>query len=155
MKKILLVLIVLKATQPCFSQGTLKITTGTTFKAKNGPHIVVNDMNLKNNATIQQATNDATFDFKGNTNDTISGTGNTIINTINLAKKAGSLLTLQRNISIVSQVIFAGGLLNLDNYIMDLSASGILSNENELSRAYTTGSGYIQATNNLNAPLLS
>ena len=106
MKKILLVLIVLKATQPCFSQGTLKITTGTTFKAKNGAHIVVNDMNLKNNATIQQAANDATFDFKGNTNDTISGTGNTIINTINLAKKAGSLLTLQRNISIVSQVIF-------------------------------------------------
>jgi hypothetical protein len=152
MKKLLLILIVLNAIQPVFCQGTLRVTTGTTLKVSNGVHLVLNNMNVANNGMIQHSASEATFDFRGNLNNTISGTGNTTLSTINLAKTTSSVLTLQQNVAVSSQLVFAGGLVNLDDYIIDLGSQGVLTNESESSRAYTAGSGYIQVTGILNAP---
>ncbi len=91
MKKVLLMLIVLKAVQPVFCQGTLKVTSGTTLKVSNGVHLVLNNMNVINNGFIQQSVNDGTFDFRGNVNSTISGSGNTTLSKISVAKTTGSL----------------------------------------------------------------
>ena len=152
MKRIILLFIVAGTAIYVSAQGSCKIMPGTTIKTINGAHFVLNNMSLINNGTIQQATNAGNFDFRGNTNDTISGTGITIFDRINLAKNSGSLLTLRRNVIVNSQFVFTGGLLNLDNYILDLGNQGFLINESEVARAYTTGTGYIQAAGVLNNP---
>lgn len=92
------------------------------------------------------------FDFRGSANDTISGSGTTVFDRINLSKDPGSQLILQANIAVNSEFIFTGGILYLDNYILDLDGFGNLINESENSRAFTFGTGYIQATRELNSP---
>src|SRR5687768_7887918 len=152
MKKILFLPIVIMIANQVFPQGTFKITPGTTLKTMNGSYIVLNSMNLENNGTIQQAVNSGMFDFRGSTNDTISGSGTTVFDRISLAKDAGSQLILQRNIAVNTEFIFSGGMIYLDNYILDLGGLGNLVNESETSRAFTYGTGYIQATRILNNP---
>jgi hypothetical protein len=152
MKRISLQLIVIITATQVFGQGSLKVTPGASVKTINGSHIVLNNTSLVNNGTIQQAVNQGVFDFHGNSNNTISGSGNIQLDRINLAKNPGATLTLQRSISIGTELVFNGGLFNLDNYILDLDGSGVLTNESENSRAFTTGTGYVQATRILNSP---
>lgn len=152
MKKFSLLLIVVITAIDISAQGSFKVLPGATIKTINGAHVVLNNMNLLNNGTIQQGSNDGTFDFRGNTNTAISGTGISMFNRIHLAQNVGSLLTLQRNILVGEEFVFAGGLLNLENYILYLGSQGVLTNESELSRVYTTGTGYIEATGVLNNP---
>src|SRR5207253_1829511 len=69
-----------------------------------------------------------------------------------LAKTGFATFNLQSNLSVVTKVNFSGGLLNLNNNILDLGTTGIFTSESEISRAFTTGTGYIQATGILNNP---
>jgi len=152
MKKILLLPIVIMIASQVFAQGSFKITPGTTLKTINGSHVVLQNINLINDGTIQQAVNSGVFDFRGSADDTISGSGITVFDRINLSKDPGSQLIQQRNITVNSEFIFTGGVLYLDNYILDLGGFGNLINESENSRAFTYGTGYIQATRVLNNP---
>lgn len=152
MKKLILLLImkIVLAQMPVL--GQLKITAGANVKTINGAHLVVNNLNLVNNGTIQQATNSGYFDFRGSVNDSISGTGITVFDRVNLSKDPGSLLVLQRNIAVNAEFIFNGGILYLDNYVLDLDGLGVLTSETENNRAFTYGTGYIQANRLLNGP---
>ena len=152
MKKILLVLIVLLGTVPLFSQGLLKVTAGTTIKSNNGVYLVANNMNLVNDGIIQQSKSDGTVKFTGNSNISISGNGTTNLGRMNLAVAPGSALSLQSNIKVDSEFVFTTGLLNLGNFKLDLGSSGFLTNESASARAYTTGTGYIEAVRTLNNP---
>jgi hypothetical protein len=69
-----------------------------------------------------------------------------------LAMTGASTFGLLSNLSVVSKVNFSGGLLNLNNSVLNLGTTGIFSNESELSRAFTTGTGFVQATATLNNP---
>ncbi|MBB1283314.1 T9SS type A sorting domain-containing protein [Flavisolibacter sp. BT320] len=69
-----------------------------------------------------------------------------------MAKTNAAKLTLEKGLSIVSAVDFNGGLLDLGNQAINLGSTGSLVNESESSRAYTTGTGYIQAQGLLNSP---
>ena len=152
MKKIILLLIGFISTIEILSQAGVTITPGTTVKSKRGVYLVINKMNIVNKGALQQEQNNGTVKFTGNRNDSIYGNGVTVINILNLAKSSGTNLTLQKNISVRSEIIFNSGRLNLGNYEMDLGSNGVLTNESELNRAYTTGTGFIKSTILLNSP---
>src|SRR5688572_32202969 len=124
MKRILFLLIVIITVMQIPAQSQLKITSGTNIKTINGAHIVLNNINLVNDGSIQQAVNSGIFDFRGNANDTISGTGTIVFDRVNLSKDPGSQLIHQKNIAVNSEFIFTGGLLYLDNYVLDLDGLG-------------------------------
>ncbi|MES1216787.1 MAG: Calx-beta domain-containing protein [Bacteroidota bacterium] len=149
MKKFLLVLIVLKSTVPLFSQGGIRVDSGTTIKSSNGAYIVLNNAGLVNNGGIQHS---GVIKFIGNTNVSLSGNGSSVLDKINLSLSPATMLSLLNNVIVDSEFSFSGGLLNLNNNKLDLGTSGLLTNESETSRAYTTGTGYIEAVKNLNAP---
>lgn len=152
MKRISFLLVVLFTITQHAARAQFKIMPGASLKTTNGGHVVLNNINLINDGSVQQAANSGVFDFRGNRNDSISGTGTTVFDRINLSKAPGIHLVLQRNVSVNSEFIFNGGILNLDNYILDLDGLGVLTNESENSRAFTLGTGYIQANRVLNNP---
>jgi Secretion system C-terminal sorting domain len=135
-----------------FAQNTFQIPSGTTVKSTGGAYIVLSDINFVNNSTLVQASGDGNIKFTGNTDVTFSGSGTTTLDHLLLAKGSGAKINLQSNIAIVSGIDFSGGLLNLGSNIIDMGTTAVITNESELSRAYSAGTGYIQSTANLNAP---
>lgn len=134
------------------AQETLRVQAGTTINSAGSPFIVLNNMQLVNNGTVTQPSGGGTLKFSGSSDRSLSGSGTTSLNVMELSLGAGNQLSLLSNISIATGLNFSGGLLNLNNSVVDLGATGQLSGESESSRAYTTGTGYIQATANLSAP---
>jgi hypothetical protein len=151
MKQLLLLFIVLNTTLAVFTQGVLKIMPGASIQSRNRAYIVLNSSSLKNDGTLQFSTGQGNVVFTG-TNDSIQGSATIELDSLQLKLNAGSILTLKRNISVRAGVIFTSGLLNIDNSIIDLGTTGQIFTESENNRAFTGGSGYIQATANLNAP---
>ncbi len=152
MKKILIILIVLILVIPVFGQSELKITPGTTLKTTNSAFIVLNNASLNNNGIIQQTISSGTFKFTGTNADTIKGNGDFYLDRIHLLKNSGGSLILKSNIQLGSEFNFDGGKLDLDNYILDLGNTGLLTNESETNRAFTNATGYIRAVRILNNP---
>ena len=153
MKKIIIFLIVLSNCSLIFAQGVLNVTSNAYFKLNNGVQIVLNKLDLINNGAIHQVSNNGAITFTGNTNNNISGSGISNFDKIILAKTPINTLLLQADISVNSEFTFNNGLLNLGNNILNLGSNGLLVNENELSRAFTTGIGYIQSSASLNSPV--
>ncbi len=152
MKKIILLLAAVSCTLSVLAQGTLQVTEGANLTIGNGAYLVLNNMHLVNNGTLEQTGTDGTLKFTGAADVNISGSGTTTFGHLLLAKGSSAKLTLQTNLSVASKIDFSGGLLNLDNAALNLGSTGILTEESETSHAYTTGTGYIQATGNLNSP---
>ena len=151
MKNILILLIVLSCSSLVFSQGTLKITGGTTVRSMNGSYIVASNIGLENKGIIQQSKN-GTTKFTGGVTDSISGTGFTRFGRFQMNMVTATNLLLKTNILVDSEFVFTGGLFDLGNSIVDLGSSGSLINESESSRTYTNGTGYVQITKNLSTP---
>jgi hypothetical protein len=152
MKRNLFLLVVIITVMQNATSAQFRIMPGASLTTTNGGHVVLNNINLINNGSIQQAVNSGVFDFRGNGNDSIFGTGIAVFDRINLSKTPGAQLVLQRDISVNSEFIFTTGMLYLDNYVLDLAGLGALTNETENNRAFTFGTGYLQATQILNSP---
>jgi hypothetical protein len=129
----------------------LRVQAGTTVNSAGGSFIVLSNTQLVNNGTVTQPSG-GTLKFSGSSDRSLSGSGTFSLNVMELSLGAGNQLNLLSNIGIATGLNFSGGLLNLNNSVVDLGATGQLSGESESSRALTTGTGYIQATANLNAP---
>jgi len=153
MKKLIILFFVTVFTTQLFAQGTLNISSGATLKPTGGAYLVLNNTDLVNNGSLQQSPGDGYVAFAGNTDNVISGTGTTLFDNLILTKSSTANLDLQSNIAVITQINFTGGLLNVGNNNIDLGAMGVLNNESETSRAYSTGTtGYIQSIGLLNAP---
>jgi hypothetical protein len=135
-----------------FGQGTVLLGSGAQVKCSNGAYMVLNDMHLVNNGTIQQSLGEGIFKFTGATDVELSGSGITILNKLHLNKSSNTRLSLQCTIAVTGEINFAGGLLNLNNSIVDLGNTGVLIAESETSRAYSAGTGYLQAVATLDNP---
>jgi hypothetical protein len=133
------------------AQNQLKISSGGTLKSVNNARIVFNNVSVQNDGTISQENGDA-VKFIGSENLSIQGTGSTQLGNLQLELGTASSLSLLKNISINSQLVFNGGLLNLNNSVVFIASGGELINENETSRAFTIGTGYLETTLILNAP---
>jgi hypothetical protein len=152
MKKIILLVLAHAFAYPLWAQGSLQLTAGANIRSSGGGYLVLDNMNILNNGSLKQAAGNGVVKSTGDLGVSLSGNGTTVIDELVLAKTGTAALTLQSNISVVSKVNFSGGLLNLNNSILDLDGTGIFTGESELSRAFSNGNGYIQATGILNSP---
>jgi hypothetical protein len=133
-------------------QGTLQITPGAHIKTSGGAYLFLDNMHIVNDGTLQQTAGNGFVKLTGAQNVNLSGSSATILNELLLSKTGSSSFNLQSNLSVVSQVYFAGGLLNLNNNVLDLGNTGVFTSESETSMALTTGSGYIQTMGILDHP---
>ena len=152
MKKVILVLVASVCSFQLWSQGTLQLTSGATIKVSGNAFMVLDNMHLVNNGSLQQTIGNGIVKLTGSQSINLSGSSNATINQLILAKRGSASLNLQSNLSVVSNITFGGGLINLGNNSIDLSATGILIDESESSRAFTTGTGFIMASGVLNSP---
>lgn len=152
MKKIFLLLVAHTLACMVWSQGSMQLSTGANIRSSGGSYLVLDNMNIVNNGSFTQVAGNGFVKATGGLDVSLSGSGTTAMDELLMAKTGAAVLTLQSNLSVVSKVNFSGGLLNLNNSILDLGGAGIFTGESELSRAFTTGTGYIQATGTLNAP---
>jgi len=152
MKKIFLLLVAHTCGLTLWSQGLLQVNGGAKIITSGTAYLVLNNTNVVNNGLLQQSAADGFVMMTGTSNVSLSGVGINNLNALLMAKSGTAIFSLQSNVNISSKVNFSGGLLNLNNSILNLGSTGIFTNESETSRAYTSGSGYIEATGNLNAP---
>ena len=136
MKKIFLIFVGLTCAFTLWSQSSLRIGAGAYITSSGGAYVILDNMNIVNNGTLQQPGGDGFVMLTGATNVSLSGSGSTNVNTLLLAKNAPAAFDLQANLNVVSKVNFSGGLLNLNNSVLNLGSTGILSNESEISRAF-------------------
>jgi hypothetical protein len=151
MKKIILVLVASVCSFQLWSQGTLELTTGAAINTTGGAYFVLDNMHIKNNGSFQQTSGNGMVKLTGGLDVNLSGNSPTTINELLMAK-SGNAFNLLSNLVIVSDVNFSGGILNLNNNKLDLGTTGLFLSESEISRAFTTGTGYIEATGSLNNP---
>jgi hypothetical protein len=150
MKKILIAPLLIAFVVRSSAQGTLQLTSGANIKTLNNASIVLDNMHVVNNGNLTQAITGATR-FSGSANVNISGTGTTNLDTLDIAKTSGNV-TLLQNIAVATRVKFTSGLLDLNNSVLNLGTSGLVNGETEANRITTSGTGYVQVTNVLNAP---
>lgn len=136
------------------SQGGIVNTSGTHLVANGSVQVVFNNAGLKNDGNFSAAS--STLSFTGNTstaNSFLSGTGP--INLYNLTlNKTTNGIQLNRNIEVSNSLLFSSGdSLFLNTYNIDLGTSGILSGETDSKKITGRTGGYIQRTQNLNAPV--
>lgn len=134
------------------AQGSFQVGTGSFVKSVDGAYLVLENVNISNNGSFQQVAGNGFVKLTGATNVNLSGNNNTAIDALLLAKSSGAIFSMNSNLSIVSAVNFSTGFLNLNNNVLNLGTTANLINESESSRAFTTGSGYIEASGILNAP---
>jgi len=131
------------------SNSQLQIAPGTSWKSSSNTYVVLNDLGFKHDAAINSLDN--IFKFTGISDDTISGATLPTFTTLQLAKTAAAKLFLGRSIT-ANLISFETGLFELNNYMVDLGATGSISGESEASRFTGANGGYIQLVNSLNAP---
>jgi hypothetical protein len=152
MKKIFLIGLACAGVLTLWGQGTLQQTAGSHIKIIGGAYLVLDNMHVVNNGSLQMAPGNGFVQFTGPMNVSLSGSGTTTFDEMLMAKLGPSTLSLQSDIGVVGKVNFSGGLIDLGNSVLNLGSTGIFTSESEFSRAFTTGVGYIQVSGNLNAP---
>ena len=149
--RIILLILTTFITIASTSQNVVKVSPGTLVNATGNVLVTLNNLNLKNDGTINQAAGGGTFLFSGTRSDTISGSGLTTFDHVELARTGGSNLLLSQNINVASGIHFTSGLLDIRAQTIFLKSAALLYNESEISRIIGT-SGHIEITKKLNAP---
>lgn len=150
MKKIFLLFVASAWSFQLWSQGTpgtLQLTAGSNIKTTGNAYLVLDKMHIVNNGTLEQTSGNGTVKLTGSLNVNLSGGSATTFNQLVMAKSSDTF-NLQRDLSVLTSVTFSGGLLNLNNKILDLGTTGSLIGESETSRAFTTDTGFIQRSGN-------
>lgn len=154
-KKTWLISIVLAMMLPAVSsaQGGIVNESGTHLVANGTVHLIINNGGVKNDGTFTAA--NSTLSFTGNTgtmNSFISG--GSAVNLYNLTlNKSANGLQLNRNIGVSNTLLFTSGdSLFLNNYTIDLGTTGSLGGETNTKRITGRTGGYVQITQDLNAP---
>jgi hypothetical protein len=137
---------------PCLPQASLHIASGATLKLSSGAIVNLNNTNLIVDGTLQQAAGDGTFTFSGSTGISISGSSLPVFDKLVIATGTGNTLSLQNDLSVISQVLFTSGLLDLNSHNLNLGATGALMNESDSSRIIGPLGGQVISTATLNAP---
>lgn len=134
------------------AQNTMKIQSGAVLKTTGGIVITLQDMNLENDGTINQAPGEGTFRFTGSADNTISGTSAPLFDVVEIAKSGSAKLSLLRAIGVGSGINFTSGLIDLNNNNINLEPLALLNGESETSRIIGPAGGYVEIVNTLTAP---
>jgi hypothetical protein len=131
------------------SQHVLKISSGTLLKTGESIFIVSENTSLVNDGNLQQVS--GAFKFTGDADVFISGKNASTFSRLIMSKTGTAKLKLLQHISIVKELNFSAGLLDLSDFNIDLGTTGLLSGENESTHAIGR-TGYIQIVTDLNSP---
>ena len=134
------------------SQNTMKVSAGTTIKTTGGASIVLSDMDLDNDGTINQASGEGGFKFNGTQVSAIKGSNMPVIAILEVNKTNGSKLLLNRNITINSSLNFIAGQLDLNGNNIVMHSSAMIAGESENNRIIGANGGFVEITQDLNAP---
>lgn len=145
MKRITLCLIVIFWFNQMFSQGGIVVNGNAGIVLRNGSKIILKDMGIVNQGTINQDTTDNNIRFLLSTDVSLSGNGTFNFSEIILESANGSILHHFSDIYVKRHIYFAGANINLNASRIFLGSTGRLFNESESSRIYTADTGYIEA----------
>jgi hypothetical protein len=134
------------------AQNVLKVQSGAQIKTTGGAVITLQDMDLDNDGTINQAPGEGSFKFTGSLNNVISGTSQPLFDILDISKTGSAKLSLNRNINIGSFINFTSGLIDLNTNNIFLQPTALLNGESETSRITGTTGGYVEIANSLNVP---
>jgi len=137
------------------AQNILFIEAGASIKTTDAVIITLDNMNLQNNGTINQAIGEGVFRFAGNSNATISGNNIAQFSKLELAKTGGSNLELLQSIKISEHLNFETGILDMLSRNITLSPTALLLNESENSRITASQNGTVSILVALNTPVLA
>jgi hypothetical protein len=149
MKKFLLLYKILFVSLPAFAQ--LRISSGTQWVNSGNVAVVVNNLDLINDGTL--VAGKSSIKFTGNQNSTITGSGTPAFSILEVAKTNGAKITLGKNINVSSSINFISGLLDLNSNNIVLDPAAYLAGESENARIIGANGGFVEITQNLNAPL--
>ena len=144
MKNILILLLLIGCIIRSSAQGSLRTASGATIKTANNAFIVLDNMHVVNNGSFIQAIGDGTTKFTGDADVNISGSSMVAFDKLNISKTTSIKVALQQNVSVVGQVTFTSGLLDLTNSVLNLGTTGTVTGEMEASRIFTFGNGYLK-----------
>jgi len=150
MKSIITLVWIMLATTAIKAQ--LKVSSGTTLKTTGGATIVLNDMDLDNDGTINQSLGEGGFKFVGTQISAIKGNSLPGIGILEINKTGSAKLVLNRNININSAINFISGQLDLNNNNILLATTAYIAGESENNRVIGENGGFIEITQNMNAP---
>ena len=134
------------------AQSVMKVTAGATIKTAGGVTIVLSNMDLENDGTINQAAGDGGFRFSGTQTSAIKGANAPYIGILEVNKTNGAKLLLNRNISINSSINFISGQLDLNGNNIVLATSANIAGESETNRIVGPAGGFVEIRQNMNAP---
>ena len=134
------------------AQNVMKVSAGATIKTSGGVTIVLSDMDLENNGTINQAAGDGGFRFSGTQTSAIKGANAPYIGILEVNKTNGAKLLLDRNISINSSINFIAGQLDLNGNNIVMATSANIAGETETNRIVGPGGGFVEIRQNMNTP---
>lgn len=137
------------AALPLFS-GAQLINNGATIIINNPTNLVLNDLSFQNNGPFNQSL--GTISFTGSSPAIINATVSPAFYQLSINKPASSL-QLQTGFSIINQLQFTDGLIDLNNNTILLDPAALLTGEKETSHITGTTGGYVQITKTLNAPV--
>jgi PKD repeat protein len=111
---------------------------------QNGSLFISGDITNNSAANIIDLGSVGVIELNGSVDQSISGTSAFDLNRLSLNK--GGNLMLQKNIKVADQLSFGFGNLNVNGFTIELSNTGILMNESNSSRIYSTGTGTVNYT---------
>ena len=135
------------------AQNVMKVSTGTSIKTTGGATIVLSNMDLENDGTINQASGEGGFKFSGNQTSVIKGANAPMIGILEINKTNGSKLVLNRNISVNAAINFISGQLDLNGSNITMSSSANIAGESETNRVIGPGGGYVEIRQDMDAPV--
>jgi len=134
------------------STAQLVVQNGSVLSTNGNATITLQDLDLVDNGSIGQSAGDGRFVFSGVGNNSISGSSNPSFDVLEIAKAGTAKISLSLNIQIASSIHFTAGLIDLNNNNIFLQSTALLIGENQNSRVFTSSGGYIEISNDLNAP---
>src|SRR6187431_618364 len=130
--------------------GQLSIGTGAQLISNGNTTVVLQNMDLVNNGSISAGA--GSFKFTGSQNSAISGSSMPLFSIIEISKTTNAKVLLGRNISIGSSLNFISGQLDLNGNNIMMSSSAMIAGESENNRIIGPNGGFIEITQNMNAP---
>ena len=148
MKKIILSILIIGLVLQSFAQ--LNVGSAAHWVTTGNATTVLSDINLVNNGAIAAGT--GSFKFTGIQNATISGSSMPSFYIVEMAKTNNAKLLLNRNINVVSSIIFISGQLDLNGNNVLLTTGANVSGETESNHITGMNGGFVEITQNLNSP---
>ncbi len=149
MKKILLLYKILFVSLPGFAQ--LTISPGTQWINNGNVNIVIGNMDFVDNGSF--SVGNSSVKFTGNQSSMITSAATSDFKILEVAKTNGAKIILGKIINVGTSINFISGLLDLNNNNILLDPAAYIAGESENTRIIGSNGGFVEITQNLNAPL--